>query len=124
MSQQPDTHTNKKAGSVKASSKYVHVYNATRGIIACHVNRAPGETTGPASRRIKFMPGNNRMLRTELDICEANHTFMRYMKAMEAETPEGHKYQLTRLTRGKKVDHSEEEKEILSKIAEERAQYS
>lgn len=120
----PDTHTRTqtKTGSSKPKSKFVHVYNATLGIIACHVNRSKSDTVGPASRRIKFMPGNNRMLRSELELCEATPGFVHYTKALSAKTVSGHPYELTRLQVGKVVDHSKEEAVIDAKIKAEREQ--
>lgn len=106
MSQPP---AKQSSGISSKVSKFVHVYNNTVGILDCNYF-VPNENPKlrPVRKRVKFTPGNNRILRSEWNICLQNDTCLGWTKERQASTPDGHRYPLTMLQLGKVENHDKE----------------
>ena len=117
--QPPDTQSAPAASdsskSGKPKSKYVNVYNNTVGILDCNIKL--GKTDhGRVLRRVKFLPANNKVLRTDLEACMENKTFAGWTKERDATTLSGEQYRFTMLRIGHQKDHSAETAKMDEKI--------
>jgi len=101
----------------RSKNKFVNVYNNTLGILDQNFFKPHNDPKlRPIRSRVVFKPGNNRIAREDWERCLEKKTFRLWTTEQEATTPDGHKYPLTMLELGKKVDHSKEEAEMQSKI--------
>ncbi len=106
--------------SKSVKSKYVHVYNNTVGILDCNIPL--GKTAhNRVLRRVKFLPANNKVLRTDLEACMENKTFAGWTKERDSKTISGEPYRFTMLKIGHRKDHSAENSEMDDKIKRARA---
>lgn len=104
-----------------AKSNFVNVYNNTLGILDQNFFTESSDPKLRAIRsRVVFKPGNNRVTREDWERCLEMPGFRNWTIERDAFTPSGHKYPLTMLELGKKVDHSKEEASMQRKIDKHR----